>query len=83
MHKLITAAAIATGILLAVAPVQADHGAGTVKQKGTMCYTGTKGADDRENGFGYWSECARSANTNAASTANRAKNRHSSARAAQ
>ncbi len=83
MQKLTITAAVAFGVLLAIAPAQADHGAGTVKQKGNLCYNHTKGADDRENSFGYWSECPHGANTNTSVTSTRHKNRHSAANTAQ
>ena len=53
MQKLTTTAAIAFGVFLAIVPAQAEHGAGSVMQKGHQCYNHTKGAEDRENGFAY------------------------------
>jgi hypothetical protein len=83
MQKLTTTAAIAFGVFLAIVPAQAEHGAGSVMQKGHQCYNHTKGAEDRENGFGYWSECAQGANTSTSAVSTRHKNRHSTANTAQ
>jgi hypothetical protein len=83
MQKLTITAAVALGVFLAIAPAQADHGAGTVTHKGNQCYNHSKSADDHDNGFGYWSECAQGANTSATAVSNRRKNRHSTVNTAQ
>jgi hypothetical protein len=83
MQKLTTAAAILLGVFLAIAPAQADHGAGSVLHKGNQCYTSTRGADDHENSFGYWSECPHGANTGTSAVNIRHKNRHSAATTVQ
>jgi hypothetical protein len=63
MHKLtIAVATIAFGALLASVPAQAEMLGGAPNQKGSQCFTYSKG-NDKDGRFGSWGACPQAAST--------------------